>query len=83
MSSACSVTPGTANLYRQSKPLEVDMILPESFSLNQKQVIKVNLTQGGEKVDAADIQFEIWKKDSKDNPDVINARNDEEGRLQK
>lgn len=25
------------------------MILPESFSLNQKQVIKVNLTQGGEK----------------------------------
>lgn len=79
LSSACSVDPGAANLYRQSRPLEVEMILPESLSPDQQQVIKVSLTQGEEKVDAADIRFEIWKKESKENPEVIKARHDEDG----
>lgn len=78
--SACTVDTSAANLYKQSKPVEVDMILPESISLNQPQMLKIKLTQEGKKVDnATNIQFEIWKKDNNKDHEVIEAQYEGDG----
>ncbi|WP_245917944.1 FixH family protein [Alteribacillus bidgolensis] len=78
--SACTVDTSTGNLYKQSQPLEVDMILPKSTSLNKEQVIKIQLTQEGKKVDdAAAIQFEIWKKETHEDHEVVKAKHEGNG----
>jgi YtkA-like len=62
--SACSLEPDVANLYKKEKPLESEIIIPESFSENKQETIKVVLTQDGKKVEGADfVHFEIWKQD--------------------
>jgi YtkA-like len=62
--SACSLEPDVANLYKKEKPLESEIIIPESFSENKQETIKVVLTQDGKKVESADfVHFEIWKQD--------------------
>lgn len=78
--SACTVDTSADNLYNQSKPLEVDMILPKSNSLNKEQVIKIKLMQEGKKVnDATNIQFEIWKKENHEDHEVIKAKHEGNG----
>jgi hypothetical protein len=62
--SACSLEPDVANLYKKENPLESEIIIPESFSENKQETIKVVLTQDGKKVEGADfVHFEIWKQD--------------------
>jgi YtkA-like len=62
--SACSLEPDVANLYKKEKPLESEIIIPESFSENEQETIKVVLTQDGKKIEGADfVHFEIWKQD--------------------
>ncbi len=61
---ACSLEQDVANLYRKEKPLESEIVIPESFSDNKKETIKVVLTQDGKMVEGADyVHFEIWKQD--------------------
>ena len=62
--SACSLEQDVANLYKKEKPLESEIVIPESFSDNKQETIKVVLTQDGKKVEFADfVHFEIWKQD--------------------
>ncbi len=62
--SACSLKQDVAKLYKQETPLESEIIIPESISVNKLETIKVVLTQGDKKVEGADyVHFEIWKQD--------------------
>jgi hypothetical protein len=62
--SACSLEPDVDNLYKKENPLESEIVIPESFSENKQETIKVVLTQGGKKVEKADfVHFEIWNQD--------------------
>ncbi|KON86573.1 hypothetical protein AF332_06890 [Sporosarcina globispora] len=62
--SACSLEQDAANLYKKEIPLEVEIVIPESFVDNKQETIKAFLTQGGKKVEDADfVHFEIWKQD--------------------
>lgn len=62
--SACSLEPDAADLYKKEKPLESEIVIPESFSANKQETIKAVLTQDGKKVEDADfVHFEIWKQD--------------------
>nr|WP_186670241.1 FixH family protein [Sporosarcina sp. BP05] len=62
--SACSLKQDVANLYKQEIPLESEIIIPESISVNKNETIKVILTQNGKKVEGADfVHFEIGKQD--------------------
>lgn len=62
--SACSLEEDVANQYRKEKPLESEIFIPESFSDNKQETIKVVLTQDGKMVEGADyVHLEIWKQD--------------------
>jgi hypothetical protein len=62
--SACSLNQDVANLYKKEIPLEVEIILPQSFSDNNQETIKATLTQDGKRITGADfVHFEIWKPD--------------------
>ncbi|WP_231597635.1 FixH family protein [Bacillus sp. SA1-12] len=64
MLGACSLNEDAALLYKQETPLEYEFILPPSYSDHQEEIIKVILTQGGERVKDPDfVHFEIWKQD--------------------
>ncbi|MGM7722977.1 FixH family protein [Metabacillus sp. Hm71] len=64
MLSACSLKEDVALLYKQETPLESEIIIPTSFSDNEKEIIKVILTQEGKRVNDPDfVHFEIWKQD--------------------
>ncbi|MDW7613790.1 FixH family protein [Peribacillus simplex] len=61
--SACSLEKDAANQYKEETPLESEIIIPESFTANKQETIKVVLTQGGKRVRSADfVHFEIWKQ---------------------
>lgn len=60
----CSVRSDAADLYKKEKPLEVEMVLPESISSNEEIMIQASLTQDGKPIeDAGFVHFEIWKQD--------------------
>ncbi|MBO1512458.1 FixH family protein [Metabacillus sp. BG109] len=62
--SACSLDQDVANLYKEEIPLEVEIILPQSFSDNKQETIEATLTQDGKRITEADfVHFEIWKQD--------------------
>ncbi|MFE4143916.1 FixH family protein [Peribacillus sp. YIM B13472] len=62
--SACSLEKDVTNLYKEETPLEAEIIIPESFSVNTQETMKAVLTQGGQMVENADyVHFEIWKQD--------------------
>lgn len=64
MLSGCSLKPDVAKLYKEESPLQSEIIIPDTFSANEKETIKVILTQHGERVEDADfVHFEIWKQD--------------------
>jgi len=76
--SACSLKQNVANLYKQEAPLESEIVIPESISVNKHETIKVILTQDGKKVEGADfVHFEIWKQDGSVKFDMEQA--EEEG----
>jgi len=62
--SACSLEEDVADLYKKENPFEAEIVIPESFSNNKQETIKVVLTQDGKRVESADfVHFEIWKQD--------------------
>lgn len=70
----------TANTESSPERLEADILLPGEISLNQENVLKVQVTQGKEKVeDAEDIQFEIWKSNNKEDSELIDAQHESGG----
>ncbi|MDP1420117.1 FixH family protein [Peribacillus simplex] len=78
--SACSLEQDVANLYKKEKPLESEIVIPESFSENKQETIKVVLTQDGKKVEGADyVHFEIWKQDGSLNYNMEKAEEDGNG----
>jgi hypothetical protein len=75
LASAC-----TANTESTPEQIDVDILLPERISLNQESVLKVQVSQGKEKVeDAEDVQFEIWKANSKEDSELIHAQHGKGG----
>lgn len=77
---ACSGEEDAANLYKQEQPLELNIIIPESFSANHQETIMAVLIQDGKKVKGADyVHFEIWKQDGSVNYGMEEARDEENG----
>ncbi len=62
--SACSLKQNVATLYKQEEPLHAEIIIPDSFSSNEPDVIIISLTQNEKRVEDADyVHVEIWKQD--------------------
>ncbi|PAD67524.1 hypothetical protein CHH83_18385 [Bacillus sp. 7586-K] len=62
--SACSLKQDVEKLYKEEAPLQAEIIIPNNFSANEQEMIKVILTQKGKRVEDADfVHFEIWKQD--------------------
>lgn len=78
---ACSAVDKEAvSLYKHENALEIDVVLPESVSINKPQLFKVYLSQGGNMVDAADyVHFTFWNNDNSNQPETIVATNDGNG----
>jgi len=61
---ACSLKPDVATLYKLEEPLQADIIIPASFSLDKPEEITISLTQNGKRVEDPDfVHIEIWKQD--------------------
>lgn len=59
--------------------LEVSIITPEKIQMNEEITIKAQVNQGEEKVTNADeVKFEIWKA-GQENPEMLQAHNEEDG----
>ncbi|OAS89173.1 FixH family protein [Metabacillus litoralis] len=62
--SACSNQQAVEKLYAQESPLKIEVFIPESFSANKKETIKVQLKQDGKPLKEADyVHFEIWNQE--------------------
>ncbi|MNI42996.1 hypothetical protein D3C81_1643650 [compost metagenome] len=62
--SACSLRSDAAELYKQEKPLEAAIVIPELLSKDEPQTIKVVLTQGGQPANQADyVHIDLWKQE--------------------
>lgn len=73
---ACSVDKEAVSLYKQEKPLEIDISVPHPVLLNKPHVFEAVLRQDGEVVDDAEyVRFTIWKKDSSSQNETIVATN--------
>ncbi|TDL32784.1 hypothetical protein E2R51_08915 [Jeotgalibacillus sp. S-D1] len=61
--SGCAVREDVAELYKQEKPLEADIVLPEASTIGE-ETIEVVLTREEKPVEGADfVHIEIWKQD--------------------
>ncbi|WJQ82914.1 FixH family protein [Brevibacillus brevis] len=77
---ACSVDKEAVSLYKQEKPLEIDISVPHPVLLNKPQLFKAVLHQNGKVVDdAEEVRFTIWKKDSSNKNETIAATNVDNG----
>ncbi len=77
---ACSVDKEVVSLYKQEKPLEIDISVPQPLLLNKPQIFKAVLRQEGKVVDDAEyVRFTIWKKDSSIQNEAIIATNNGNG----
>lgn len=60
--------------------LEVQLEGPDTADVNEKVVFTALVTQGDEKVkDADEVEFEIWEEGKKDDSEMIEAKNNEDG----
>lgn len=60
--------------------LEVDFIVPESVDVNETMELKAVVTYGDDYVtDADEVVFEVWEKNDRDNGEMIDAHNHEDG----
>lgn len=60
--------------------IEVDLEVPEKGDANQPILLKATVTQGKEKVkDADEVKFEIWEEGKKEDSQMINAKNNNDG----
>ncbi len=78
--SACTGNTDSADDTTTPKAVEVEILLPEEISLNEESILKVRLMQDQENVeDAEDVQFEIWKANSQEKSELIEAKYEKEG----
>ena len=78
--SACSLKEDAAKLYKKETPLEADMEISSPLKADETAIIKVTLTQNGEKVENADyVHFDIWKQDSSIKISMEEAKNEGNG----
>ncbi len=76
----CSLAENTEDLYKKERPLQAEIILPDSFAADEDVPIRAVLTQNGEKVAGADyVHFEIWKRDGSVHYPMEEADDEEEG----
>ncbi|TXC85820.1 FixH family protein [Metabacillus litoralis] len=62
--SACSNQKDVAMLYPQESPINIDILLPETITVNENTNFKVQLTQAGKAVENPDfVHFEIWNQE--------------------
>ncbi|WP_209121209.1 FixH family protein [Alkalihalobacillus sp. BA299] len=62
------------------KIVDVEIMIPGKISLNKESELSVKLTQGSDIVDDADeVQFEIWKANSKEDSEMIEAKHEKGG----
>lgn len=77
--SACTANPSQLT-DKTPEIVDVEIIMPEKISLNQETTLKVQVMQGTEMVDDADdVQFELWKVNSKEDGELIEAEDEKDG----
>lgn len=60
--------------------LEVDFEVPEAVDVGETVELKAHVTYGDEKVtDADEVVFEVWEKGNRENGDMLDAINHEDG----
>lgn len=60
--------------------LEVDLQVPEHADVDEKVILTAEVTQGEDKVkDADEVEFEIWEEGSKEDSEMIEAENHDDG----
>src|SRR5690625_3518835 len=60
--------------------LEVDFVVPETAEVGETIELKAIVTYGDESVtDADEVVFEVWEKNDRDNGDMLDAINHEDG----
>ncbi|MGD6792675.1 FixH family protein [Metabacillus indicus] len=68
------------NAAEGSLMVHAEISLPEKISLNTEETLSVSVTQGDQAVeDASEVQFEIWKADSKEESEMIRAEHTGDG----
>ena len=78
--SACSQGDKQAASDEEPKVLTAKLAAPESAAKNEKAVIKATVSYGDEPVaDADDVEFECWKAGSKEDSELIKAKNEGKG----
>lgn len=62
------------------KIVNAEIMIPGRIPLNKESVLSVKLSQGSDTVDDADeVQFEIWKVNSKEDSELIEAKHEKDG----
>ncbi len=81
VTAACSAGKDGANPNGKAPEMvNANIMLPETIAVNREATLKVQVTQGQDYVDdAADVQFEIWKEDGKENSEMIEAKHEGKG----
>ncbi|MGM0974761.1 MAG: FixH family protein [Bacillota bacterium] len=77
--SACTANNGQKN-NETPKIVNAEIMIPGRIPLNKDSVLSVKLSQGSDIVDDADeVQFEIWKVNSKEDSELIKAKHEKDG----
>ncbi|MBM7602850.1 hypothetical protein JOC75_000820 [Metabacillus crassostreae] len=64
---ACSNQKDVVKLYPQESPINIDILLPETITVNENTNFKVQLTQAGQALENPDfVHFEIWNQEGTD-----------------
>ncbi|WP_226669773.1 FixH family protein [Metabacillus litoralis] len=62
--SACSNQKDVVKLYPQESPINIDILLPETITVNENTNFKVQLNQAGKALENPDfVHFEIWNQE--------------------
>lgn len=68
------------NAAEGSLMVHAEISVPETISLNKEETLSVTVSQGDQAVeDASEVQFEIWKADSKEESEMIRAEHTGDG----
>ncbi|WP_018392171.1 FixH family protein [Bacillus sp. 37MA] len=78
--SACSGEEGKVEESEVPQAIEVQLEVPETVEVNGKIAMKAVVTQGSEKVaDADKVEFEVWEEGAKEESNMIEAKNNNDG----
>ncbi|KKB41531.1 FixH family protein [Bacillus thermotolerans] len=79
--SACNSEPEKETTAPETpEPIEVELSVPDQANVNENIQMKAAVSQGGEPVaDADEVEFEIWEEGKKDESQLVEAKNNENG----